>query len=108
MANRKQSFNSICTTVGVRCVKNLVDKFLKQEVRDNEGSFLQKNVMCYANTVSSVKKLVEQFEDHMDGDCFLTLKDVVVIHGSLTREEKAALITEFAESSFSDANFNIL
>ena len=52
MANRKQSFNSICTTVDVRCIKNIVDKFLKREVRYNEDSALPKKIMCCANAVS--------------------------------------------------------
>ena len=77
-------------------------------MRDNEVSVLPKKITCYANDVSSVKKLVEQFEDRMDGDELLTLMDVMAIHGSLTREKKSAFITEFTESSFSDVNFNVL
>ena len=73
---------------------------------DNE--VLPSKVMFYSNTATSIKGLSETLEDFMDTNQVTKDIDVLLVHGNLSKEEKAAFIGAFTNSEYENMNIKIM
>ena len=107
MANRKQSFVTTYTAVGIGYIYNVINNHVGKDECDAQGHPLPDKMMYYGNLRSSVKGLASKIENHLDSTNNLSKYDVLVIHGHQSKEEKSAYLKHFTTCDGNNMNIKM-